>query len=80
MLFWYHAYLSIVFIYLFLTTVAESSLGLEVGSEAYFVFALLGGLIKNIGTRGEICGHCMILLPKYLDICYFNNCVGLTFE
>ena len=47
------------------------SLGLEVGPEAYFVFAFLGGLIRYIGTRGEICGHCMILLPTYLDICNF---------
>ena len=54
-------------------TVVEFSLalGLEVGPAVYFVFALLGGLIGDIGTRGEICGHCMILLPKYLDICIF---------
>ena len=29
----------------------------------------------NIGPRGEICIHCIILLPKYLDIELDNNTV-----
>ena len=57
-------------------TVVESSLALslalgmvtEVGPAAYFLFELLGGLIRNTGTRGDIRGHCMILLSKYHDI------------
>ena len=58
-------------------TFVESSLALslgmvtEVGPAAYFLFELLGGLIRSTGTLGEICGHCMILLPKYIDICNF---------
>ena len=61
---WCQAYLSIKLflnsmfsLYKLIDTVVESSLGLEVGPAAYFVFALLGGLIMNIGTHGEICGH-----------------------
>ena len=62
--------------------VAYSRLGLVLGSwtSGLFVFALLGGLIRNIVTREEICGYCMILLSKYLIYAIFNNCVDLTFE
>ena len=41
-------------------------------SGSGFGFSLFGGLIRNIGTHGEIREHCMLLLPKYLDyICNF---------
>ena len=47
-------------LYTLVETVVAFSLGLEVGPAAYFVFALLGGLVRNIGIREEICGHCRI--------------------
>ena len=61
-------------LYKLVDTVVESRLAKLDHAAAYFVIALLGGLIRNIGTRGEICGYCMILLPKYLDICNLQLC------
>ena len=64
-------------LYKLVDTVVESNLALslgmvtEVGPAAYFLFELLGGLIRSTGTRGDIRGHCMILLSKYHDICNF---------